>query len=336
MKHLKKGLCYSLILIAQITFASNIQHAVKKSNATLSPVKKQFIENLAKKSSYTSDELKNIFKKLHKQPSVIHSMNKPFEAVSWEVYRSYFITPQRITAGVNYWKKHQRALTALEKRYQVPASILIAITGIETNFGKHLGKLPVANTLYTLAFYYPKRAHFFQNELADYLILAKKNHLATLKVKGSYAGALGIPQFMPSSYLHYAVSFSGKNHVDIIKNNNDALASIASYLKRAGFKMKQPTAISIPTNKETGFLLTDRLNKTIPAHQGINIKNQTAKLIGFKGKNHSDFWLIYPNFKAILDYNHSNSYAMVVYQLAKAIEHQYERKTHHAGTKTAS
>lgn len=289
----------------------------------------QFIKKLARHSAFNQAKLTKLFYAMHKDPSVIKRMSAPFEKVAWETYRQFFITSKRITDGATYWKKHQRTLAILQKKYGIPAQVLIAITGIETDYGRKLGKLPVANTLYTLAFYYPKRSRFFSSELAQFLLLCKKNKLATLEVKGSYAGALGIPQFMPSSYRHYAVSFSGSSRVDLLKNNDDALTSIANYLKRAGFRQGQPIAMPITQNKKNPIFLSGFQGKLIKAHHFVNHSSYNGKLVGFQGKKKNDYWLVFNNFKAILAYNHSNSYAMVVYQLAQAIKAQHDKPSSH-------
>ena len=195
-------------------------------------------------------------------------------------------------------------------------SIIVAIIGVETEYGTHLGKYPVLSTLYTLGFYYPPREKFFRKELEQYLILTRDNNLPVSSIKGSYAGALGIPQFMPSSYRYYGVAFQKNSPVNLF-NNNDAIASIANYFHKMGWASHQPITYHLNSN-------------------GKSIHDKTLNLITLPLNKGAEYWVMYKNFKVIMSYNHNVVYAMVVYQLSKKIEQQYAKNNRKAKSRTIS
>lgn len=265
--------------------------------------KRAFIDQLVTQNHFNRQKLNDLFSTLHKNPKVIQSMTKPFEKEPWSFYRSFFITPERITLGAQYLQAHHHALQVVSAKYGVPASIIVAIIGVETEYGTHLGVYPVLNTLYTLGFYYPPRETFFRKELKQYLILARNNDLNIAGAKGSYAGALGIPQFMPSSYRYYGVAYKKGEPVNLF-DNNDAIASVANYFHKNGWARNQPIARLLDSK-----------------YSNINPKTQTRLTLPL---NHSkQYWAIYHNFNVIMTYNHNVVYAMAVYQLSKKIEKQY-------------
>src|SRR3990167_6684398 len=210
---------------------------------------KQFIQELVTKDHFNRYKLNQLFKTLHENPKIIQSMTSPFEKKPWSFYRDYFVTSERITLGAKYLKDHHNVLQAMSKKYGIPASIIVAIIGVETEYGTHLGKYPVLSTLYTLGFYYPPREKFFRKELEQYLILTRDNHLNTKSIKGSYAGALGIPQFVPSSYRHFGVAYKKGEPVNLF-DNDDAIASVANYFHKNGWKPNQPIAHPLHSTHE--------------------------------------------------------------------------------------
>jgi membrane-bound lytic murein transglycosylase B len=213
-------------------------------------------------------------------------------------------------------KEHHRVLQAVSKKYGIPASIIVAIIGVETEYGAHLGKYSVLNSLYTLGFYYPPREKFFRKELAQYLILTRDNHLPVSSIKGSYAGALGIPQFMPSSYRHYGVALEKNAPVNLF-NNNDAIASVANYFHKMGWAPNQPITHQLYSKNDS-------------------IRTKTMNLITLPVKRGAEYWATYKNFKVIMSYNHNIVYAMAVYQLSKKIEQQYAADNREAKGRTIS
>ena len=271
--------------------------------------KKEFIQEMVTKDHFNRAQLIHLFRETHPNPKIINAMTRPFEKEPWTYYRQYFLKTERITYGAEYLKKHHRALMQMQKKYGIPASVITAIIGIETEYGRHLGVYPVFSTLYTLGFYYPPREKFFRKELEQYLILTHDNHLNTTSIKGSYAGALGIPQFMPSSYRHFGVAYVKGDPIDLF-DNNDAIASVANYFHKNGWQANQPIAYQLHSK-----------------HESIN--NKTAKRIALPLTHGAEYWATYKNFNVIMSYNHNVVYAMAVYQLSQAIEKQYANNIKH-------
>lgn len=264
--------------------------------------KKQFIHQLVVQDHFSRVKLDALFNTLHKDPRVIASMIQPFEKQPWIYYRNFFITPKRVKLGAEYLKDHHAVLMQLQKKYGIPASIITAIIGVETEYGRQLGMYSVLRTLYTLGFYYSPREAFFRKELAQYLILTRENHLNPGKLKGSYAGAMGIPQFMPSSYRAFGVAFHG--HSVNLFNNNDAIASVANYFHKNGWRANKPIARKLQSKNQW-------INKKIGTRLAMPLKHSVQ------------YWETYKNFNVIMSYNHNAVYAMAVYQLSKAIKKQY-------------
>lgn len=275
--------------------------AAATSHDSLPLQQKQFINQLVKKHHFNRAKLTTLFNELYEDKTIVARMNRPFEKSSWDRYRHFFITKNRIEMGAAYWQTHQKILAATQKKYGVPAGIIVAIAGVETLYGKHKGDDNVLNTLYTLAFYYPKRSKYFTKELKQYLLLARENKLPLKALKGSYAGAVGIPQFMPSSYRHYGVSANNKT-VDLFHSHDDAIVSIGHYLSENGWRPNAPIARRY--QKQTKLKMK-------------------AKRAQFGSKTAPEDWLLFHNFNVILRYNKSKLYAMAVFQLSQAIKKQY-------------
>lgn len=267
--------------------------------------KKQFIQEMVAKHHFSRAYLMHLFAHVKVNHQIISSTSAPFEAQPWSYYRNYFVTPKRVKLGAAYLKTHHALLEKMQKKYGIPASIIVAIIGVETEYGTHLGKYSVLQSLYTLGFYYPPREKFFRKELGQYLILARENHLPVTKLKGSYAGALGIPQFMPSSYRHYGVSAKGYGRVNLFEND-DAIASVANYFYKMGWTPNQPIAKRL-------YFSFSYVNK------------KKAKRLVLPLKHGKEYWETFHNFNVIMAYNHNLVYAMAVYQLSQAIEKQYAR-----------
>ena len=236
----------------------------------------------------------------------------------------------RVINGVAFWNEHRAALERAEKEYGVPAEIIVSIIGVETNYGKNTGSWYVIDALATLAFDYPPRAPFFRKELINYFILTREQKHNPLEFKGSYAGAMGYGQFMPSSYRNFAVDFSGDGFTDIWNNPTDAIGSVANYLKKHGWQTGK--AVVVPatlTKPRTTLLANEAFNKVVPpslkvsdwkkagvAPTGKVAKNTPAITIEFDGINGLEYWFGLQNFYTITRYNRSPMYAMAVYDLS--------------------
>ncbi len=190
-----------------------------------------FIENMVAKHGYDGAQLNALFSKVTLSGKIIAAISKPAEALPWYQYRAIFLKPDRIHSGVTFWHEHKAQLQRAEQQYGVPVEVIVAIIGVETRYGRNTGSFKVLNALSTLAFDYPKRSPFFTRELEHYLLLTREQDIDPLTLKGSYAGAMGIPQFISSSYRAYAVDFDGDGVTDIWRNPTDAIGSVGNYFQ---------------------------------------------------------------------------------------------------------
>ena len=293
-----------------------------------------FMQEMIKRHGFSQAELVNTLRAAQFQPQIIASMDKPYEQKTWDVYRALFLTPERLQAGLAFWKANRHVLEQVEKQFGVPAPIIVAILGVETLYGKHQGNYRVLDALTTLAFHYPKRAEFFTKELREYLLLCREHHVAPTQYLGSYAGAMGKPQFMPSSYRFYALSANGHSQPNLMQDDNAAIASVANYFHKHGWKMHdwvaQPASHihTLPAgfavnNKHAEYeykrlvragLISGMPSLTHPDKAGIIALTTAA---GFK------YWVAYPNFYVITRYNTSPQYALVVYLFSQQLKHQW-------------
>ncbi len=344
MKFLRK-FNLSLPVIATLFLITTTQASADEEN--LSPAINQYITQIEAKYNFNHHNLVHLFQSTHANLQIIEKMEHPYEKKSWPTYQGFFISPTRINEGVAFWIKNQKVLKAAEKKYGVPANVITAIIGVETSYGKHAGHYPVMQALTTLAFYYKPRAKFFKRELTQYLLLTREQKLPALKLTGSYAGAIGIPQFMPSTYRHYAVDYSNEGSADLVNVPEDAIFSIANYLKLMGWKHSQPVAIELqkqaPISKKLlstsakprySVRLLRKYGVHLPAT--LNPKRKASIISMDMGdENANDYWLTFGNFRAIMRYNPRINYAMAVYQLSEAINNAHRFKTTGKSTETA-
>ena len=290
-----------------------------------------FISKMESEHKFNRAELLQLFQSVEIKPKIIETMKKPAEAMHWHKYRKIFMTEKRIVKGVKFWKKHEAVLKKVEKKYGVPAEIIVSIIGVETFYGGNTGHNKVIDALSTFGFNYPKRSKFFLSELENFLLLCREEKMNPLEPTGSYAGAMGIPQFMPSSYRAYAADFENDKKRDIWKNPADAIASVANYFIK--HRWHQGEAIVFPvTAKDDGYrkFLTKGAKPDVfwaeLQLKGIEISNkqklkanEAVKLFSYQQEEGIDLWIGLNNFYVITRYNHSPLYAMAVYQLSEAI-----------------
>jgi membrane-bound lytic murein transglycosylase B len=201
------------------------------------PEVQAFMRELVKRHGFVEAELKRVFAHAKRADPVLEAIARPAERVrTWEEYRAALLTERRIAEGMEFWKKYRRTLERAEKKYGVAPEYIVAIIGVEAFYGRNTGNWRVVDALTTLAFDYPPRAGFFRNELEQYLLFARKDGIDVFSVRGSYAGAIGLPQFMPSSTRAYAVDFDGNGHIDLQKSRIDAIGSVANFLKVHGWQ----------------------------------------------------------------------------------------------------
>ena len=289
----------------------------------------QFIDQMVKKHNFNAAELNQLFKSVSIQKPILDAMGKRAEAKPWYEYRAIFMTDSRIDGGVQFWRENEAALKAVEQQYGVPAEIIVAIIGVETKYGAYTGKYRVIDALSTLGFAYPSRSEFFLKELESFLILSREEHMDPLQPLGSYAGAMGLSQFMPSSYRAYAKDFDQDHKRDIWHNNSDAIASVANYFVANHWQRGGAVAFQVSAK---GTAYRQALSKGVKPDStmgqlrklGLNISTkrnnaEKAKLLSFAMADHEELWLGLHNFYVITRYNHSPLYAMAVYQLSQAI-----------------
>jgi membrane-bound lytic murein transglycosylase B len=298
--------------------------ALSGASAADMPGIPEFINEMVVKHQFKREELVQVFHEAQHRQDVIDAMNTPSTLKPWLEYRAAFINPKRIEGGIKFWQKHADVLERAEKLYGVPQEIIIAIIGVETLYGRQAGNYRTLDALTTLTFDYPRRQIFRMTE--QYLLLAREKGFDMLSVRASYAGALGIPQFMPSSYRKNAVDFDGDGKIDLLKGAEDAIGSVANYLRQYGWKPGEPVAVratveNITRPNDVGAARSLAAWKELGVAQqnnsGLNIgEGFYAYLLDFTSPDSKEFWLGFNNFAVITTYNNSSYYAMSVFQLA--------------------
>jgi membrane-bound lytic murein transglycosylase B len=293
---------------------------------------KEFVAEMAKRHGFSKRELNRVLGQAQYQPAIVRAMEQPPESAlaSWQAYRSIFIKPERIEAGAQFWNRNAGALKRAEAEYGVPEDVIIGIIGVETTFGKNIGTFRVIDALATLAFDYPKRGAYFRGELEHYLVFSRERKIDPLKMKGSYAGAIGIPQFMPGSFRRFAVDFDGDGQINLATSPADAIGSIGNFLKSHGWVRGQPVAISAQVSgdgwrklAESGIVPETRFSD-LPGY-GVKVaadlpEDTLCALVELESPGQaSDVRVTLKNFFVLTRYNRSNLYAAAVLDLAAEI-----------------
>jgi len=292
---------------------------------------------MAAEHEFDEKELAELFSKIKPNQRVLTlfrptppSQTPPRPVVnSWKNYRSRFLNAPRIEGGVEYWREHSATLNRAYEQYGVPPEIILAIIGVETLYGRHTGGFSVMEALASLAFHDPRRGDFFRDELEHFLILARENSLDPLQSQGSYAGAMGIPQFMPGSWRKYAVDHDGDNKIDLLQSIADSIGSIGNYLNMHGWQRDEPIAhkVKVSGKPQASWLeagMLPSLSVEELAKHGVQVVPESPKTATFINLptpgQPTEYWLGYQNYYAITRYNRSTFYAMSVVQLAEAIK----------------
>jgi peptidoglycan lytic transglycosylase B len=293
---------------------------------------KEFITEMVKKHKFTRKELNRVFARAQFQPAIVRAMDQPPESAlaSWQAYRAIFIKPERIEAGAQFWSRHAEALKRASAEFGVPEDIIVGIIGVETTFGRNIGTFRVIDALSTLAFDYPKRSAYFRGELEHYLVFARDQRIDPLRVKGSYAGAIGIPQFMPGSYRRFAVDFDGDGQINLATSPTDAIGSIGNFLKSHGWVRGQPVAFAAEASgdgwrKLAGAGIVPATRFADLAGYGIKLPvalpdDTLCALVELETPGEPlDVRVTLQNFFVLTRYNRSNLYAAAVLDLAAEI-----------------
>lgn len=297
-----------------------------------------YMDELVAEHGFERGYLEDVFSRARHRDSIIAAISRPAEkAKPWHEYRDIFITDTRIDAGVDFWQRHADAISRAAAHYGVRAEIIVAILGVETLYGRYLGSHRVIDALATLAFGYPRRSAFFRGELTQFLLLAREEGKDPLTLKGSYAGAMGYGQFIPSSYRNYAVDFDGDGLRDIWQNETDAIGSIANYFRAHGWRGTGPVAVRVEPGDgplaeraNSGLELTldvgELRRQGIPGTEALPDAARGA-LFRMEAEQGREYWLGLHDFHVITRYNRSGMYALAVLQLSEALRGRFEART---------
>ena len=318
-----------LAAVAQ-TPASPASAASTAATAPVNPDQAALVSEVAKDTGKNPADLNALLDGAVVKQSIIDAMNRPAEKKPWSQYRPIFVNPERIDEGVTFYRQHSALLDQISQQYGVPPQFIVAIIGVETNYGSNTGSFRVLDALVTLAFDYPPRANYFRGELKALLELPpNKLPGAIPDIYGSYAGAEGLAQFMPSSIRDFAVDEDGDGHINLMASLPDAFASIANYFRAHGWQNGQPVAVQAQASANAAappayenVMPTTPLEKFTAAGYAPTAQENPAmpaNLLTLDGANGPEYWLTFPNFYVITRYNKSPMYALAVMQLADAI-----------------
>lgn len=343
--HQAKKLGVASLLVAPIVLGSFTPSAQAEGYSD-HPKAKAFINKMVKTHGFERKQIVSVLAQAQKKQSILDAISRPAEkTLTWKGYRNIFLKDRRINQGVAFWNEHEAILAQVERDYGVDAGTIVAILGVETRYGKHKGNYRVIDALATLGFDYPPRAKFFAGQFEQFLLMTREQGFTPDTLTGSYAGAMGWGQFIPSSYRHYAVDNDGDQKADIWNNPKDAIASVANYFKEHGWKTGQPVAYEVVPQRGFDAKAANssrKLNTTvgtlakkgyvIPANalsQGKKASSLPASakamMMRFDGAKGQEYWVGLKNFYVITRYNHSKLYGMAVAQLREAIV----KKRHH-------
>lgn len=329
MRHNSRMLRTSLpatAALAALLLAAPASHALDTSREDV----QAWVNSLVREQGLDADYLLATLENARSQPAILEAMARPAErSKTWAEYRAIFMTPERIRAGVAFWQAHAGELASAADRSGVPAEMLVGILGVETYFGRHTGKYRVLDSLGTLAFDYPPRSSFFRSELTQFFLLARDDGVDVDRVLGSYAGAMGAPQFMPSSYRAYAVDGDGDGRRDLFNSWPDVFASIANYFVVHGWTSGEAVVASGTATRPLARKPADNklaAGDTVAGLRRLGLRfgaspgdHAPAGLLVLDGAAGPEYWVGFRNFFVITRYNRSVMYALAAHQLGQAI-----------------
>jgi len=322
---MKMKLARMAALIGVIGIAAPLQAIELDASPTMATLSDRLVDE----GIYTRVELEQLIGPLEIDKGVLKLFDHTAEGVKpWYEYREIFLNQKRIVGGRDFMKKHRELLDAVEQKYGVPPEIITALIGVETYYGTRMGSRNVLRSLATLTAGFPRREEFFGKELETFLRLLKAEHLVAEDMEGSYAGAVGIPQFMPTSYVAYAVDFNENGKRDLVQEIEDAAGSVANYLVKHGWERDAPVAMWVdePLPEATRALVKKRAKPGYKAkllkQKGVHLNDPDDTLVSLnrlKEKSGPRYFVGYANFYALTRYNPSNKYAMAIVELSEAI-----------------
>jgi membrane-bound lytic murein transglycosylase B len=319
-------------LLALLSFF-HLPHALAQGFDTARPDIQRFIQSMAERHQFDPAKLASLLQDAASQPRIIEAIQRPAErTMAWWEYRQRFMTDERINGGVKLWQDNREALDRIAAQSGVPAEYLIAITGVETFYGRITGRYRVLDALSTLGFDYPPRGEFFRKELEQFLLMAREEGLDPKTPLGSYAGAMGIAQFMPSSFRHYAVDGTHDGHRNLWEQWPDVFASIANYFTEHGWRAGQPVLVdaSVASAPDDPTKTRVVLNESVASLQQRGYQFDTtlpastkAMLVPAALQDGMSWRVGFQNFYVITRYNRSTLYSMTVHELAQSVAQRY-------------
>src|SRR5947207_10321328 len=300
------------------------------------PEVRAFIAELVTEAGFDARTLQRLFAQARYQPRIIAAISRPVLAPpKWYEYAPRFLEPERIDAGVAFWREHRDVLERARREFGIPPEVIVAIIGVETYYGRYTGRYSVFDALTTLAFDYPRRPEFFRRELKQFLLLAREQGISPLAPKGSYAGAIGLPQFMPGSIRAYALDYDADGRVDLDASAADAIGSVARFLARHGWQAGQPVMTPARIEAADPDAITGKLDGGIGERRSLaewvrdgitgfalpgDIASDPVGLLMLEEEPGPTYWLVFNNWYVLMRYNRSRLYASAVWELAQALK----------------
>jgi membrane-bound lytic murein transglycosylase B len=324
------GHAYRLLSIVGMALSLTVATFAQTAQAAeLKPEVEAWVLRMVREHQFDATELRNMLSQFKPNETIIKAFNTPATSKPWHFFQNLYVTESRIDGGVEFWNENADLLERARVKYGVPEEVVTSIIGIESFYGKHTGRFQVADALYTLGFEVPRRSRFFQGQFEHFLLLTRENGFDPLQIKGSFAGAMGIPQFIPSSYRDYAVDFDGDGRTDLWNSVADAVGSVANYLSRFGWTDGGQVVVRAKMSNDT----VDNL-ESLGVKPSLTMKQFRARGVEPDGNLADDtdggfftleedqglqYWISLNNFYVITRYNRSKNYAMAVHQLSQEI-----------------
>ena len=333
------------LLAATALVAGGLASGILGAESTAAPASyaerpevRAFIDEMVVEHGFDPRSLRRLFAQVRYQPQVIAAISRPVVSPpKWYEFAPRFLAPERVDAGVAFWRAHDATLARAEQDFGVPPEIVVAIIGVETYYGRYPGNYRVIDALTTLAFDYPRRAEFFRGELKQFLLLTRERDMSPLEPKGSYAGAMGLPQFMPGSMRRYALDYDFDGSIDLAGDADDAIGSVANYLLRYGWQRGQPLMVPALIDEDARDAALARLGdgvsepRALDAWQaeGVSAFELSADLAAgpvgllmLEEDGGPSYWLVFNNWFVVTRYNRSRLYASAVAELAQVLKEQ--------------
>jgi membrane-bound lytic murein transglycosylase B len=331
----RRWLMLSLAMLVATALDAAAAQGVAPLRYDQRPETRDFIAELVADHAFGRHELRRLFAQAHYQPRIVAAMSRPvLSPPKWYEYAPQFLSPERVDGGLEFWRANAAALARAQSEFGVPAEVIVAIIGVETFYGRNTGGYRVFDALTTLAFDYPRRGDFFRNELKQFLLLARDQGISPLSPRGSYAGASGLPQFMPGSVRAYAVDYDGDGRIDLSADPADAIGSVGNYLARHDWQPGAPVLAQARVDPMASEAVLRTLDGGVSerrpldawARDGVggnglpaDSGSDPAGLLMLEEAEGPSYWLVFGNWYVLTRYNRSRLYATAVWQLAQAL-----------------